>query len=159
MCACLYRICLLCRSTSTRCIIVNSVKNLTSKYRTILTTFYSTLGRFLTNTKLGFIDTTWRYKHFFVQEQMYFTFQIVFHLLTVESHCNGGKPCNGNGYCRSVNATSYLCVCKLGFKGLHCDTSGKFIYRDFSQSIHFTFWNIYLLIYLFKFLCFFSWHA
>ncbi|XP_062599658.1 uncharacterized protein LOC134261214, partial [Saccostrea cucullata] len=36
-----------------------------------------------------------------------------------KSHCNS-KPCGAYGYCKSTS-TSYVCICKLGYKGMHCE--------------------------------------
>eukprot|EP00105_Crassostrea_gigas_P024738 XP_011445097.2 PREDICTED: uncharacterized protein LOC105340624 [Crassostrea gigas] len=38
-----------------------------------------------------------------------------------KSQCNN-KPCQGNGYCKSTGDNSFVCLCKLGFKGILCAT-------------------------------------
>ncbi|XP_062609485.1 mucin-2-like, partial [Saccostrea cucullata] len=38
-----------------------------------------------------------------------------------KSHCNS-KPCGACGYCKSTS-TSYVCICKLGYKGMHCENT------------------------------------
>nr|XP_022330163.1 uncharacterized protein LOC111128690 [Crassostrea virginica] len=38
-----------------------------------------------------------------------------------ESHCNT-KPCHGQGYCKTSGGSGCICICKLGFKGLQCET-------------------------------------
>lgn len=45
----------------------------------------------------------------------------------LESQCNN-KPCQGNGYCKSTGDNSFVCICKLGFKGILCATKSKFWY-------------------------------
>lgn len=45
----------------------------------------------------------------------------------LESQCNN-KPCQGNGYCKSTGDNSFVCLCKLGFKGILCATKSKFWY-------------------------------
>uniref|UniRef100_K1PTT8 Neurogenic locus notch-like protein 2 n=1 Tax=Magallana gigas TaxID=29159 RepID=K1PTT8_MAGGI len=40
-----------------------------------------------------------------------------------KSSCNS-NPCYGNGYCKSSDKNGFICICKLGFKGDHCENSG-----------------------------------
>ncbi|XP_061173643.1 uncharacterized protein LOC133182814 [Saccostrea echinata] len=41
-----------------------------------------------------------------------------------KSLCNS-KPCGANGYCKSTSTSSYVCICKVGFKGVHCENTTK----------------------------------
>ena len=50
--------------------------------------------------------------------------QLTCKIIASESHCNT-KPCHGQGYCKTSGGSGFICICKLGFKGLQCETGSE----------------------------------
>ena len=50
--------------------------------------------------------------------------QLTCKIIASESHCNT-KPCHGQGYCKTSGGSGFICICKLGFKGLQCETESE----------------------------------